>query len=413
MRHADLWTLFFFIIFAPLSLLRNAKVIMAQFLFVNVQKTLMSHINPFLIEGYLSPEYFCDRVEETALLTRQLANQCNVALIAPRRMGKSGLIYNCFAQETVRKAYHCVYVDIYDTKTFEEFVYTLGKGVLAALRPKGRKVWEAFLNVLQSLQSQITFDINGNPEWTVGLGDIRTPDVTLDEIFTYLEQADKPCLVAIDEFQTIETYPEKTVEASLRKRIQQCHNASFVFSGSKRHMMAQMFTTQARPFYHSSSIMGLEAIDESVYMDFANRHLAKNHKEISAEAFSYLYGLFDGVTWYIQYVLNQLYSDLSCQGVLTVADVEKCIAGILAQQRFAHQALIFQLSSKQKQVLVAIAKECKPASVLSQTFLQRYNLGASTVQRAVKLLLSRDFITQDEGHLQLCDKFLELSLRRM
>ena len=77
---------------------------------------LMVQLNPFIIEGYLSPEYFCDRVEETALLTRHLTNRCNVALIAPRRLGKSGLIYNCFQQENIREQYHCIYIDIYDTK---------------------------------------------------------------------------------------------------------------------------------------------------------------------------------------------------------------------------------------------------------------------------------------------------------
>ena len=330
----------------------------------------MVQLNPFIIEGYLSPEYFCDRVEETALLTRHLTNRCNVALIAPRRLGKSGLVYNCFQQENIREQYHCIYIDIYDTKNLNEFVYALGKGILTALKPKGRKVW--------------SFDINGNPEWSVGLGDIQAPDITLDEIFAYLEQADKPCLVAIDEFQTVANYPEKTVEASLRKRIQNCHNANFVFSGSKRHMMALMFTSQSRPFYHSSSIMGLEAINEQTYLAFANHHLSKNHKEISAAAFAYLYHRFDGITWYVQYVLNMLYTFITDKPLLEEDDVKFAIDGILAQHRFAYQALIYQLTAKQKQVLTAIALEGKPSSLMSQEFLQKYHLGASTVQGAVK-----------------------------
>ena len=87
------------------------------------------------------------------------------------------------------------------------------------------------------------------------------------------------------------------------------------------------------------------------------------------------------------------------------------IDGILAQHRFAYQALIYQLTAKQKQVLTAIALEGKPSSLMSQEFLQKYHLGASTVQGAVKTLFDRDFITQDDGVFQLCDKFLELSLR--
>ena len=84
---------------------------------------------------------------------------------------------------------------------------------------------------------------------------------------------------------------------------------------------------------------------------------------------------------------------------------------ILSQQRFAYQALIYQLTSKQKQVLLAIAKEGRPSSVMSQSFLQKYRLGASTVQGAVKVLLDKDFITTDEGYYTLCDKFLEQSLK--
>ena len=138
--------------------------------------------NPFIIEGYISPEYFCDREKETALLTRHLTNGCNVALMAPRRLGKSGLVFNCFHQREIKEAYHCIYIDIYETKNLNEFVYEFGKAILTELCPKGRKVWEGFLNVLNSLKSTISFDINGNPEWSVGVGDITLPDITLDEI---------------------------------------------------------------------------------------------------------------------------------------------------------------------------------------------------------------------------------------
>lgn len=127
--------------------------------------------NPFIIEGYLSPLYFCDRKQETALLSRHLTNGCNVALIAPRRMGKTGLIFNCFNQPEIHNTYHCIYIDIYETKNLDEFVYELGKGILTELRSKERKVWETFLNALHSLKSTISFDINGYPEWSMAIGD--------------------------------------------------------------------------------------------------------------------------------------------------------------------------------------------------------------------------------------------------
>lgn len=361
--------------------------------------------NPFLTEGYLSPEYFCDRVEETALLTRHLTNGCNVALIAPRRMGKSGLIYNCFNEEEIRNNYHCIYIDIYETKNLNEFVYVMGKGILRELRSQGRKVWESFLNIMQSLKSTITFDINGNPEWNVGLGDIASPDITLDEIFEYLNHADKPCIVAIDEFQTIASYPEKTVEAALRKRIQNCHNAKFVFSGSKRHMMALMFASESRPFYNSSSIMGLEPINKEAYFDFANHHLSKINRSISHKAFEWIYQSFDGITWYIQYILNMLYTHAISESTITTEDAKSVMTVILSHHRFVYESLLFQLSPKQKQVLLAIANEGNATGVTSQAFLQKYKLGSSTVQGAIKVLTERDFISYDNDSYQVSDRF--------
>lgn len=85
----------------------------------------------------------------------------------------------------------------------QEFVFELGKGILNGLKPRGRKTWELFLKCLSSLRTSISFDFSGNPNWNLEMGDIKTPAITLDEIFHYLEQADKPCLISIDEFKLL------------------------------------------------------------------------------------------------------------------------------------------------------------------------------------------------------------------
>ena len=51
----------------------------------------MAKINPFITNGYYSEAYFCDRIEETIFLTRQVTNGNNVALISPCRLGKNVL----------------------------------------------------------------------------------------------------------------------------------------------------------------------------------------------------------------------------------------------------------------------------------------------------------------------------------
>ena len=368
--------------------------------------------NPFITNGYVSPHYFCDRVEETELLTRLISNGNNVALISPRRLGKTGLIQHCFQQEVVKDHYYTFIVDIYATKNLQEFVYELGKSVLGVLKSKGRKTWEKFVNTIGSLRSNISFDISGNPEWGLGVGDIKVPEFTLDEIFTYLEQADKPCVVAIDEFQVVADYPDNKVEAVLRTRIQKCRNTWFVYSGSRRHMMSEIFITPSRPFYQSTSLMSIKPIDREKYVDFAQKLFREHHKEISREAVVATYEQYEGVTWYVQSVLNALFTLTEPGASCTEEMIESAVEQIVSQQSFAYEALLFQLPSKQKEVLMAICKEGKATNMTSRPFLQRYRLTASTVQGAVKGLLEKDFITHDMGTYTLYDRFFAQWLRQ-
>ncbi|MBR6261839.1 MAG: ATP-binding protein, partial [Prevotella sp.] len=159
--------------------------------------------NPFVTNGYAGPDYFCDRVEETASLIQFLTNGNNMALMSPRRLGKTDLIKHCFQQESIKDDYYCFLIDIYATNSFRDFVNVFGKTILEALKPKGRRAWEGFINALLSVRSEISLDINGNPVWGLGIGALTPPQTTLDEIFSYLRTAEKHCLVAVDEFQQI------------------------------------------------------------------------------------------------------------------------------------------------------------------------------------------------------------------
>ena len=116
--------------------------------------------NPFVTNGYAGPEYFCDRVDETAMLTNLLTNGNNIALMSPRRLGKTDLIKHCFQQERMKEDGFCFLIDIYATNSFRDFVSMFGKSILDTLKPRGRKVWEGFLNTLLSIRSEISFDIN-------------------------------------------------------------------------------------------------------------------------------------------------------------------------------------------------------------------------------------------------------------
>ena len=255
--------------------------------------------NPFVTSGYAGAEYFCDRIQETDDLRSLLFNEHNIALISPRRLGKTELISHVFDCNEFRESYYCFLVDVYATKSLSDFVNLLGKAVLDALKPKGKAVWEKFVRALGTVRPEISFDINGMPSWSIGLGEIRNPVATLDEIFSYLQSADRPCIVAIDEFQQITKYDDNTVEATIRTYVQRTTNAHFIFSGSQRHLMDGMFTSPSRPFYQSVTIMNLSPLPLQKYTDFAVEKFAENGKSIEPEVVAVLYDRFDAVTSYI------------------------------------------------------------------------------------------------------------------
>ena len=335
--------------------------------------------NPFITSSYESAEYFCDREQESRNL--------------------------------IRGNYYTFFVDIYATKSLRDFVFSLSRVIVDGLKPFGRKAIEGFWNSVKSLQGGITFDPVGNPSFNLQLGDIHSTEATLDEIFRYLERAAKPVIVAIDEFQQVASYTEKNVEALLRTHVQHCRNARFIFAGSQRHVMGSMFTSASRPFYQSVSMMYLESIDLAEYAAFARAHFEKGGRQIEPGTVESIYERFDGITWYVQKMLNTLYSITPEKGQCTVKMIPEALQNILDSNNYTFQEILFRLPERQKQLLIAINKEGEARAVTSGGFVKKNSLPSpSSVQAALKGLLEKDFITHEQGVYRIYDRFFGIWL---
>lgn len=360
--------------------------------------------NPFITYGYESAEYFCDRNEETNTLTSLLVNGNHVALISPRRMGKTGLLRHCFAQSQLQEKYNIFLIDIYATKNLQDFVFQMGRSIVLRLKTRGRDAIDRFLSFVTSLRTGISFDGQGNASWNLGVGEIKTPSFTLEEIFNYLKGSDKRCIVAIDEFQAIADYPEQNVEEMLRTYVQDCRNAVFVFSGSQKHMMSEMFSSPARPFYQSTSMMFLKPVALPEYEAFAKRHFEKAKKHIADGVVKAIYERFEGTTWYLQKVLNQLFAT---SDNVEVDDVDKAVTQIIMQNEEAYKDTLFQLTVRQRDLLVAIGHEGKASQITGMQFVKRHHLSsASSVQKAAQILVEKQLLTHQQGVYEIYDKFL-------
>lgn len=366
--------------------------------------------NPFITYGYESADYFCDRKTETAELVTLLTNGNHTALISPRRMGKTSLIHHCFAQPRIQDHYYTFLIDIYATKNLQDMVYRMGQAIVNRLKPSGQPAIDGFLRFVTSLRTGISFDGQGNASWNIGMGDIKSPDFTLEEIFNYLKAADRRCIVAIDEFQAIANYPEQNVEELIRTYVQQCRNAVFVFSGSQKSMMSEMFSSPARPFYQSVSLMFLKPVALPEYEAFAKRHFEQAGKQIADGIVKSVYERFDGTTWYLQKVLNQLFAT---KDKVVAADVDKAVEQIINQNEEAYKDVLYQLSARQRDLLIAVSHEGKARQITGTPFIRRNHLAsASSVQKSTQALIGRQLLTHQQGTYEVYDKLMAEWLNR-
>ena len=370
--------------------------------------------NPFYITGIIPEPYFCDREKETTWFIRTLENKAHILLTSPRRMGKTQLIRHVFEQPSIKDNCYTFYTDIYPTTSLHELVLFLSKEIYSVLVPKGKAVIDKFLAGLHSLAGSIGYDpISGLPTFDIKLGDIHAPELTLEEIFRYLEQADKPCVFAIDEFQQIALYPEKNVEALLRAHIQKMNNCLFIYAGSNRHILENMFNSAAKPFYNSAEQIYLDCIPKDVYTAFANEQFSKAGRKILPEAVSLAYDLFEGHTYYVHNVLHNAFAHLNADKVIDESDIHETLSNILEEKGGTFASVMNQLNFQQKETLIAIAKEGKARGVTSVAFVKKHALKSpSSVQYAISALLDKQLLTyQNEERTKtysVSDRFLEM-----
>ena len=368
-------------------------------------------LNPFVLTGYVSPEYFCDRQKETDKIISALLNGRNITLTSPRRMGKTGLIHHVFRNMQEDNDVKCFYVDLYQTDSLELLVKKLADTILGTLDSTEDTIIKNVISFFKMLRPVVTVDpMTGEPGFKVDV-EPGQGEYSLSEIFAYMEQSDYRCFVAFDEFQTIAGYADKNVEALLRSYIQRLTNVNFIFSGSQRHVLENMFASASRPFYQSTQMMPLGTIDKSAYYAFSSDMMRNNGQSIDEETFDYLYTKLSSHTWYVHTLLNRLYET----GIETIdkATVDDILADILLENEGTFQTFLRLVTPIQAKVLHAVATEGTIKEIQGKAFLTKYQLGAaSTVKTAVKSLVGKELLLDNNGEYQIYDRFFGLWLVR-
>lgn len=372
--------------------------------------------NPFILLGDIPAPYFCDREQEIARLCKGIQGGENICLVSARRMGKSRLVKYCSLLPEIKDNYYFFYVDLLHTSSLRDLAYTFGRCVFDVLQSKGEKFVRQFLSAVQSLSVTMSVDpLSGMPQFGLSLNHEAQLEYTFESIFRYLENADKPCIVCFDEFQQIAKYPENNVEALLRSYIQHLGNAHFIFSGSERHMLEEMFNSSARPFYKSASYMWLDAIPEDKYVEFVCNRFAQYDKQIEVDLVKLIYVLAEGNTYAMQRISHVLFDEVEVNHAADRSALTKAVNDIIEEETPRYARMLSHVPERQQSLLFAIAKEGKVKKIMSGSFMRKHHLmSASAVQNAVKHLLELDLVTQDDNRQFIVeDVFLRMYLNKI
>lgn len=361
--------------------------------------------NPFVISGYIGPRYFCDRKNETEKIIQAVSSGRNITLISIRRLGKTGLLKHVRNElANSKKSINVIYTDLLPTLKGNDMLNAISNALLDS-RKQQKSFIEKLISVIGTLRPKITFDtLTGQPSLELSADKPALIQTGFDKLLELVSKLNRETVIMLDEFQQIRNYPEKNMEHILRTIIQDYPSIHFIFSGSSRHMLENMFLSSGNPFYRSSEILYLDKINSEEYLKFIKEKFSNSGSIIEDDSIFRIFEWTRLHTWYVQYVCNKLF-DLNERNI-TGEIINRVFSDILYSYEPEYINYRNLLPSHQFRLLTAIASEETVEKPTSGDFISKYNLTSpSSVTTSLKALQEKEMINIENGKLMVYDVF--------
>jgi hypothetical protein len=372
--------------------------------------------NPFEYGGVVGGSAFCNRKKELADLVRAMENSEKLFLYSERRLGKTSLIQYALSKLSKRD-YASAYVDLWATDGEPSFVTTTARAITESMSRSPEQLLETAKRLFTRLVPSVTVDSDGNPKVTFGISSGKVPDPEIEEVLMaptkIAAHGKKRVVVVFDEVQRILEYEDDRVERRLRSIIQRQETVSYMFLGSRKHLIQQMFLDKSRPLYRSAGHYPLGPIDTADWLPFIAEKFRTAEKQISRETATEICQLTEGHPFYTQHLCHVLWEQCETGSEVTQESIKRGVKLLLERESYAYSALWESLPLSQRRFLSSLASSPKGVKPFSAEFLQRHHLGsASTAQRAAQGLLQRDLIDRDNGSFLIGDRFFRVWIRQ-
>jgi hypothetical protein len=373
--------------------------------------------NPFLYGGVVGNGAFCNRRQELDDLQQTMLSAGRCFVYAERRMGKTSLIQRALTT-LPRKMCLPVYIDLWPTDGSASFAIATARALALASETKAGRLLDLAKTLFSRLRPSVTIDDAGQATVEFGL-EKRTADrPDLIEVLAapqeLAKRTKKTVVVVFDEFQRIVQYDDDLTERQLRSSIQHHNNVSYLFLGSRKHLLQNMFLDQSRPLYRAAAHYPLGPIATEHWQSFVASRFRKAKKKIDTRQIASLCEQTEGHPFYTQHLCHVLWAMTEPGTAVDELSIEKALSELLRRESHAYVTLWEMLTKNEQRLLRGLANSDTPRQPFSSDFTRRYGLRtASNSQRAAESLLQKDIIDRGQSSFVITDRFLRLWIQKV
>ncbi|MFH1362025.1 MAG: ATP-binding protein [bacterium] len=365
--------------------------------------------NPFFYGQAATGEYFTNRQEEIKALSSDLARSQNVIIFSPRRYGKTSLIKKTLGL-LKQKDVLTFYVDLYALTSKKKFIEIFARAIAQELETDLNKLARLLQNLLPRILPKLIIKNKGLPELEFDFkGTAKNITASLSDIYEaipkHIKKKKKKAVVVFDEFQEIMNLEDEEIERTLRSHIQFHHDVSYVFMGSKKHLMTKLFNDPNRPFYKSGRLFPLKKIRPEDFAKFISARLAKSRIKIERKLVLEILEVTECHPYYTQLFCSVLWERSLDKGKIEKIDLDKALTETISRSASIYVEIFDNLTNLQRKFLEALAKG-PTNNLYSKDFILENELGApSSIQRSLKSLVQKGILEKENGLYLFSDIF--------
>ncbi len=370
--------------------------------------------SPFKYGVTVSNHSFTNREEETEKLYNNLLQGINTTIISPRRWGKSSLVEKVI--HTINKkepGVKTVLVDLFSVSGEEEFLEVFAREVIKASSTKWQDWMQSGKDFFKQLMPKLSVGIDPTTDFSLSF-DWEEIKKHKDEILNLPEViASKKnilFIICLDEFQNLSTFSEyDLLEKKMRAIWQRQKKTTYCLYGSKRHMMTEIFSNSAKPFYRFGDIMMLPKISNQKWVSFIEESFKKTNKSILSKDAALIPMLMKNHSWYVQQLAHYTWQKTDKKTDISI--IKEALNELIGANLPLYQKEIESISTTQLNMLKAVVKG--ESQLTSAKVMQRYFLGTPrNVSKNKTILINNDIIIETSEGYEMLDPAFELWFKK-